>query len=100
MGKSKTSTYQLSCEEEEGDTEEESHSISGIHAMNQSNTCKMWVDVLLNGKPIKMELDTGASLSLVNDKVSTFSGACIYMCTLHAYSGYASTSPQLEELNK
>ncbi|KAL5473475.1 hypothetical protein EMCRGX_G027964 [Ephydatia muelleri] len=71
MGKPKTSTHQLNCGEEEGDTDaEEGHSISGVHAMSQSKVArKIWVDVLLNGKPIKMELDTGASISLINHKM-------------------------------
>lgn len=30
---------------------------------------KIWVNVHLNGKLIKMELDTGASISLVNHKI-------------------------------
>ena len=63
MGKQKTVTNQLDCEEEEGDTGAEGHSISGVHTLSQSKAaCNIWVHVLLNGRPIKMELDTGANI--------------------------------------
>ena len=41
-----------------------------MHTLSQSKAArKIRVDVLLNGRPIKMELDTGASISLVNHKI-------------------------------
>ena len=96
MGKSRTSTHQLNCGEEieEGDTDlEEGHSISGVHAMSQSKAArKIWVDVLLNGKPIKMELDTGASISLINHKLWKDTLASIPLkeskVVLRAYTGH------------
>ncbi|KAL5517983.1 hypothetical protein EMCRGX_G003642 [Ephydatia muelleri] len=94
MGKPKTSTHQLNCGEEEGDTDaEEGHSISGVHAMSQSKAArKIWVDVLLNGKPITMELDTGASISLINHKMWKETLASIPLkeskVLLRAYTGH------------
>ena len=94
MGKPKPSTDQLNCGEEEGDTDaEEGHSISGVHAMSQSKAArKIWVDVLLNGKPIKMDLDTGASISLINHKMWKETLASIPLkeskVLLRAYTGH------------
>ena len=93
MGKPKTSTHQLNCGEEEGDTDAEGHSISGVHAMSQSKAArKIWVDVLLNGKPITMELDTGASISLINHKMWKETLASIPLkeskVLLRAYTGH------------
>ena len=72
---------------------EEGHSISGVHAMSQSKAArKIWVDVLLNGKPIKMELDTGASISLINHKLWKETLASIPLkeskVVLRAYTGH------------
>ena len=48
--------------------EEEEYRLDYIGVLKGINTKRVWIEVELNGIPLKMELDTGASVSLVSKK--------------------------------
>ena len=48
--------------------EEQEYRLDYIGVLKGINTKRVWIEVELNGIPLKMELDTGASVSLVSKK--------------------------------
>ena len=48
--------------------QEQEYKLDYIGVLKGINTKRVWIKVELNGIPLKMELDTGASVSLVSKK--------------------------------
>ena len=52
----------------EGDTEGSDTEILRLHRITDSQNPPIYLDLLIEGKPISMELDTGASYSIISKK--------------------------------
>eukprot|EP00731_Ephydatia_muelleri_P019227 Em0012g52a len=61
-GSKKETTHQVT------EPQEQEYRLDYIGVLKGINTKRVWIEVELNGIPLKMELDTGASVSLVSKK--------------------------------
>ena len=70
---------------------EEAHKSAGLYAISDKSVKPFIVDLKLNGKSLHMELDTGATVSLISAKTfhQLFPGTKLQPTTtqLHSYSG-------------
>ena len=71
--------------------ETEEHKSAGLYAVSDKSVKPFTVDLKLNGNPLCMELDTGATVSLISAKTfhQLFPGTKLQSTTtqLHSYSG-------------